>query len=85
MAFYAAAGAAAYAAFRVAAEFSAILAVRHYSNALDPYMWLLLAVLVLVPILVMLVVAMVVVEIIFLFEDQPIAPYSGRRPHLAAG
>ena len=53
MAFYAAAGAAAYAAFRVAAEFAAILAVRHYSNALDAYMWLLLAVLVLVPILVM--------------------------------
>ena len=44
MAFYAAAGAAAYAAFRVAAEFAAILVVRHYSNALDPYMWLLLAV-----------------------------------------
>ena len=85
MAFYAAAGAVAYAAFRVAAEFAAILAVRHYSNALDAYMWLLLAVLVLVPILVMLVVAMVVIEMVFLFEDQPIAPYSGRRPHLAAG
>ena len=46
-------------------------------------MWLLLAVL--VPILVILVIAVVVVDIIFLFEDQPIAPYSGRRPHLAAG
>ena len=78
MAFYAAAGAAAYAAFRVAAEFAAILAVRHYSNALDAYMWLLLAVLVLVPILVMLVVAVVVVEIVFLFEDQPIAPYANQ-------
>ena len=52
------------------------LAVRHYSNALDAYMWLLLAVLVLVPILVMLVVAMVVIEMVFLFEDQPIAPYA---------
>ena len=66
MAFYAAAGAAAYAAFRVAAEFAAIPAVRHYSNALDAYMWLLLAVLVLVPILVMLVVSVVVVAIVVL-------------------
>ena len=37
-------------------------------------MWLLLAVLVLLPILVMLVVAVVVVEIVFMFEDWPIAP-----------
>ena len=43
MAFYAAAGAAAYAAFRVAAEFAAILAVRHYSNALDAYMYVAVA------------------------------------------
>ena len=41
-------------------------------------MWLLLAVLVLVPILVMLVVAMVVKEMVFLFEDQPIAPYANQ-------
>ena len=34
--------------------------------------------LVLVPILVMLVVAVVVVEIVFLFEDQPIAPYANQ-------
>ena len=73
MAFYAAAGAAAYAAFRVAAEFAAILVVRHYSNALDPYMWLLLAVLVLVPILVMLVVAMVAVSYTHL--TLPTTPY----------
>ena len=41
--FYVDAGAAAYAAFRVAAEFAAILAVRHYSNALDAYMYVAVA------------------------------------------
>ena len=81
--FYVDAGAAAYAAFRVAAEFAASRAVRHYSNALAAYIWLLLAVLVLVPILVMSAVAVVVVQRVFLVADPSIAPRSVGTPAAA--
>ena len=65
---YAAAGAAACAAFRIAADFATDRAARYYSGALTAWRWMVLAVLVLVLLAVMMVVAVVVLVILFPFS-----------------